>query len=76
MEALVKHITSDAAANRFYGAEWETARAPGVIIRVEKVLPNARSKVRQTIITAQCCLPDGREKDVSDRVYVPPWDVA
>jgi hypothetical protein len=65
VEALVKYITSDAAAKRFYGAEWDTARAPGVIVRVEKILPNARSKVRQTIITAKYRLPDGREKDVS-----------
>ncbi len=65
MEALVRHITSDAAAKRFYGADWDKARALGVIVRVEKVLPNARSKVRQTIITAKYRLPDGREKDIS-----------
>jgi hypothetical protein len=29
------------------------AKAPRVVIRAEKVLPNARSKVRQTIITAK-----------------------
>ncbi len=65
VEALVKQITSDAAAKWFYGAECDMAWAPGVIIRVEKILPNARSKVRQKIITAKYCLLDGREKDVS-----------
>jgi hypothetical protein len=65
VEALVKHITSDAAAKRYYGADWDKRRCSGIIKKVDKVLPNARSKVRQTIITATYVLPDGRMKDVA-----------
>jgi hypothetical protein len=65
VEALVKHITSDAAAKWYYGADWDKQRCSGIIKKVEKVLPNARSKVRQTIKTATYVLPDGRMKDVA-----------
>jgi hypothetical protein len=65
VEALVKHISSDAAAKRYYGADWDKRRCYGIIKKVEKVLLNARSKVRQTIITATYVLPDGRMKDVA-----------
>jgi hypothetical protein len=65
VEALVKHITSDAAAKRYCGADWDKQHCSGIIKKVEKVLPNARSKVRQTIKTAAYVLPDGRMKDVA-----------
>jgi hypothetical protein len=65
VEALVKHLTSEAAAKRYYGAEWDKRRCSGIVKKVENVLANARSKVRQTIITATYVLPDGRIKDVA-----------
>jgi hypothetical protein len=65
VEALVKHVTSEAAVKCHYGAEWDKQHCPGIIKKVEKVLANARSKVRQTIITATYVLPDGRIKDVA-----------
>jgi hypothetical protein len=65
VEALVKHVTSEAAVKRHYGAKWDKQHCPGIIKKVEKVLANARSKVRQTIITATYALPDGRIKDVA-----------
>jgi hypothetical protein len=65
IEALVKQITSDAAAKRFYGAEWDKQRCPGIVTRVEKVLTNPNGKVKQTMVTAIYSLPDGRKKSVN-----------
>jgi hypothetical protein len=65
IEALVKHVTSDAAAKRFYGAEWDKQRCPGIVTRVEKVLTNPSGKVKQTRVTATYSLPDGRQKSVN-----------
>jgi hypothetical protein len=65
VEALVKHLTSEAAAKRHYGAEWDKRRCSGIVKKVESVIVNARSKVGQTIITATYVLPDGRIKDVA-----------
>ncbi len=66
MEALVKHVTSEAATKRYYGAEWDKRHCLGIIKKVKKVLVSARSKVRQRIIiTATYVLPDGRMKDVA-----------
>jgi len=64
VEALVKHVTSDAAAKRYYGAEWDKRRCPGIVVRVEKVLTNTKAKVKQTMVTATYSLPDGRQKSV------------
>jgi len=65
IEALVKHVTSDAAAKRFYGAEWDKQRCPGIVTRVEKVLTNPSGKVKQTMVTATYSLPDGRQKSLN-----------
>jgi hypothetical protein len=65
VEALVKHVTSEAAVKHYYGAEWDKQHCSGIIKKVKNVLTNARSKVRQTIITATYVLPDGRMTDVA-----------
>jgi hypothetical protein len=47
VEALVKHVTREAAAKHYYGAEWDKRHCSGIIKTVKKVLTDARSKVRQ-----------------------------
>ena len=63
VQALAKHVTSDAECKRLFGSNWDTKLLPGVVISaVSKTLPG-RSRA-SWLIVARYVVTGQREKEV------------